>query len=292
MFVGFNRADRLAEVEDTLATPIRWNVAMADRESPSKMRSSVFGQLLGDDEMLGSRSGRSAIVMTVPLAFGNGTSRTEDGRSAIASNLEETASGAWDEDYRRLAMSLIEAGHADAVIRLGHEFNGTWFPWSSRGNEPAYVAAFRHVHDVFATESDEFRFEWNAARVGFAELAPDAYPGDEYVDIIGLDVYFKPGNGASSMNDDVWERDYAPVLEAHRDFAIDKAKPVAFSEWGNEGVDEPEFVERMHRWFGDLPTSGAGRLLYHAYFNAPRDIYNLDDHPESKDRFVELFGGA
>jgi hypothetical protein len=288
MYVGFNRIDRRTAIEAELGRPLSWLVTMADRSSPSDMRASVRGQVAGPGR-LDEIADRIDLVVTVPLTFGKGSARTSEGQAAIRAKLLETAAGTWDGDYRNVAQTLADNGYGDAVIRLGHEFTGGWYPWSAQGNPAQYVAAFRHVHDVFTAVSPKFRFEWNAARNTFVEFGPPAYPGDTYVDLVGLDVYYEPWKGDPEMTDAVWARRYQDVLEDHRDFAIRHGKPVSYAEWGNGDIDHPDFVKRMHGWFASLPTSGPGHLEYQAYFNSQKEIYDLAYHPRSKEMYIDLF---
>ena len=139
------------------------------------------------------------------------------------------------------------------------------------------------------SESGAFRFEWTGMRNTFAAHGPAAYPGDAYVDIVGLDIYYRE---STPMTDQVWSRQYEDRLEFHRDFAISRGKPVAYSEWAAARYDNPEFIDAMYGWFNSLPTSGPGRLLYQAYFNPPRDGYDLSDFPKTQARYLALFGGT
>ncbi|MEM9562779.1 MAG: glycosyl hydrolase [Actinomycetota bacterium] len=289
---SFLDADRMAKAERELDAQLNWYVAMAGRQSPADMKGSVYGQLRNSRAVLPTVADRMNLVMTVPLAFGKQTARTEAGRDDIRSRLLTTASGSWDDDFRQVAEALVEGGYGDAVIRLGHEFTGGWYPWSAQGNADAYIAAYRHVHEVLRSVSPNFTFEWNAARNTFIEYGPPAYPGDAYVDIVGLDVYYEPWKGDKALTDDYWNRRYQRVLEAHQQFAAERGKPVSYAEWGNGGVDEPAFIEAMHGWFSSLPASGPGSLLYHSYFNVTKDLYNLDAYPRSKETYLRLFGGG
>ena len=282
---GFLKQGRLDQYEAALGQPIQWYVAMAGRGSPNQMRSATYGQVRADDAVLPTIADRINLVMTIPLAFGDANAKTVQGRADIRRNLVETASGRWDEEYRLTAQSLIEGGFADATIRLGHEFSGDWYPWSAPHTESQYIAAYRHVHEVLSQESPDFTFEWTGARVSFIEFGPDAYPGDDVVDIIGLDIY-----NALDLNHSKWTRQYESVLVAHRDFAIEHGKPVAYSEWANRSIDEPEYIQRMYDWFVGLPDAGGGSLLYQSYFNASEDRFDLDRYPHSKQRYLELFG--
>jgi hypothetical protein len=152
---GFLRMNELVEWERRLDSQINWYVGFAGRMSPRAMRSAVFGQVRHRDAALPKVADRMNLVMTVPLAFGRQTVSSA-GTDQIRSNLQETASGAWDEHYRIVARNLVAGGYPDAVIRLGHEFTGGWYPWSAQNNADAYIAAYRHVHQVLASESPQF----------------------------------------------------------------------------------------------------------------------------------------
>ena len=192
MYVGFDRGDRFSDMEQRLDLPIKWVLTMADKRSPSQMMSSVWGQLVKPDAYLPGVSDRVNLVMSVPVGFGSGgLYNRSGGRETVRRNLLDVASGKHDSSYQRVARYLIDAGYGDAVLRLGHEFDGTYEPYSARDNNDAYIAAYRHVHDLFARESSRFQFEWTSMRAYFRQHGPPAYPGDRYVDIVGLDIYYR-----------------------------------------------------------------------------------------------------
>ncbi len=289
VYPGFDDGARFAAHERNLGADVPWVVNMAGRKTPGEMRGSVRGQVTKQGAYLAKLSSRVNLVMTIPLAFGNRTAKTAANRAAIGNDLRGTASGLHDADYRVVARQLIEAGYGDAVIRLGHEFDGDYYSWSAHDNNEAYIAAFRHVHDVFASESANFRFEWTGMRSTFSRFGPPAYPGDAYVDVVGLDIYYRE---RAPLSDQYWARQYEDRLEFHRDFAISRGKPVAYSEWGVALHDNPEFIDAMYGWFKSLPASGPGRLLYQSYFNPPRKGYDLGKLPKSQARYMSLFGGV
>lgn len=79
-------------------------------------------------------------------------------------------------------------------LRFAPEMNGNWFPWSPgvNGNATAdYIAAWRHVVDIFRQEgAANTAWVWSpnvtdAPGTAFAPL----YPGDGYVDWVALDGY-------------------------------------------------------------------------------------------------------
>ena len=294
VFVGFNEGQRLEQLEDDLGAPFDMVVTMADSRSADDMNGSVFGQFAAPEAYLPDLSDRLDVVVSVPLAFGpGGMARTAEGRATIGTNLRATAAGRHDDDFRLVAEYLIDAGYPDAIIRLGHEFDGDWAPYSSRDNVEEYIDAFRHVHDVMTAESASFRFDWTSMVPYFEDYGIVAYPGDDVVDLIGLDVYWRQ---AEPITDEQWARIYEPVLETHRDFAQERGKQVSYPEWGRAFADHPRFVDLMHGWFAGLASSGPGSLAYQAYFNevglADDEFYpyDLEQLPNVKSRYIELFG--
>jgi mannan endo-1,4-beta-mannosidase len=90
------------------------------------------------------------------------------------------------EDVRRLNLPI--------VLTVAHEMNGHWYPWGTHRNKPAdFVAAWRHIHDVFRTVgATNVIWTWTPNVVNHLPNAPlrPLYPGDAYVDWIGMDGYF------------------------------------------------------------------------------------------------------
>lgn len=74
-----------------------------------------------------------------------------DGRyDTQAVTMEQIAAGVHDDQLYRWADELRDWG-GTVHLRFAHEPNGDWYPWSSAGGTPpeVYVAAWRHVHDLF-----------------------------------------------------------------------------------------------------------------------------------------------
>ncbi len=282
MFVGFDRGDRFNQIERDLGRRLGWVVTMLDSRSTSAMRSSAWGQFASSNAHLPKLSDRLDVVVTVPLAFGGGG----QSETAIRANLRDTAAGRWDDDFRAIAHYVKNAGYNDAVIRLGHEADDAWPSWSARNNATEYIAAFRHVHDVLAAQSSAFRFDWASTRAGFTTWGIPAYPGDAYVDVIGLDTYWRDAD----IPDKDWTNRYEPVLRKHLEFARSRNKPVSFPEWGQAFHNTGRYIQLMNQWFNTLPTTGPGSLLYQAYFNDPSQPgYNLDNYPTTRQAYITTF---
>lgn len=280
---------RFESAEEWLGTSIYFTAQFAGKQTPRDMNGSVFGLLASDEATLPDFADRLDLSLTVPLAFGDANAQTREGRDQIAANLDAVTRGDHDDAYRRVARRLVEAGYEDAIVRLGHEFNGAWAPWSSRTNEDHFIAAWRHVHDVLSEEAPGLRFEWTALRPAWFEWGEAAYPGDDYVDIVGLDLYWRIQPRDELWDPVEWERQFLKVMRDHHSFAVLHDKPVAYPEWGLQGGDAPQFIEAMHEWLGNLPEAGPGRLLYHSYFDSG-NAYALDQYPRSAATYQDLFG--
>jgi beta-mannanase len=120
--------------------------------------------------------------------------------------LSDVIAGSYDAYIREFAEDARDWGHP-FFLRFNWEMNGRWFPWSEgvNGNQPGeFVAAWRHVHDIFAAVgADNVTWVWcpNVDPDGiFADLG-SLYPGDEYVDWTGLDGY---NWGLNPANPDRW----------------------------------------------------------------------------------------
>jgi len=215
-------------------------------------------------------------------------------------SVDGVLAGEYDRYYRGLADQLIEHGLEDAVLVLGHEFNTDWFPWGTKLiGDDAYVKAFRHVRDVFMSRPGAaFVFDWTSVP---GEANPlGAYPGDDYVDIVGSDFYDRDWEFGPWQSGDWyvrrWEKFLAQPwgLDWLAQFARERGKPISFGEWGlvtrdsdaNAGGDNPYFVEQLFAWMA------SNNVTYQAYHNSdnPDLSHRLDDGdlPASADAYRDF----
>lgn len=108
-----------------------------------------------------------------------------DANSGSTAALGQIASGADDKQIRTTA-DAIKAYGQRVFLRLAPEMNGNWYKYS--GDPQAYVAMWRHVHDVFAKAGVT-----NVTWVWCPNVNPanwdSYYPGSAYVDVIGVDGF-------------------------------------------------------------------------------------------------------
>ena len=126
-------------------------------------------------------------------------------------------------DQPTYALNTITAGNYDSMIRtwanqiktfgspvwmrFAHEMNSDWYPWAEgvNGNGAgSYVAAYRHVHDVFAAAGvTNVTWVWNPNVVmdGVGSSLSSLFPGNAYVDMVGIDGY----NWGTSTSWGTWQ---------------------------------------------------------------------------------------
>jgi hypothetical protein len=193
-------------------------------------------------------------VISVPLLLS-----TDSGFSVISSGQRDAA-------LRSFATNIKATGHPEKVIiRLGWEHNGSWFKWSSMKDPAGYKAAFRHVVSVMRGVAPQIRFDWCSAFQSYSSFDwTSAYPGNDVVDVISMDVYDEWNSGWS----DIVNGPNGVGLNALRAFAKAHNKPEAYPEWACSTAahghgDSPAFIDNMYTWF----TAGAPNVLYQSYFN-------------------------
>src|SRR5690606_38452290 len=102
----------------------------------------------------------------------------------------------------------------------------------------------RIVATMRSVDGQKFRFDFAPSRGRDAIGWTECYPGDDVVDIIGMDSYDQqPGE---SFEDQVKQ----PFGLQHQvDFARERGKPISYPEWGlfRRG-DNVEYMRRMLAW--------------------------------------------
>jgi hypothetical protein len=201
--------------------------------------------------------------------------------------LADVAAGLHDGEFQTAAES-IAGSQPDAVIRIGWEMNGDWFAWAAAGVEADYIAAYRHVAAIFRAASPQFSLDW-CTNWGRGNVDPDlAYPGDDLVDSIGMDVYDMPTDQDPATRWTAGVLDVPFGLTWLVEFAARHSKKMSIGEWGvglRQASDNPLFIEKMHEWL----LRNSQSVAYHVYFDAPPSRLESGDFPLSQRRFLDLF---
>lgn len=211
-------------------------------------------------------------------------------------DLASGARGAYDQHFVDIANAFVQYGLGNAVVRLGWELNQDWFAWRADRDPVAWVEFWRRAVTVMRNVPGAmFTFDWCTAW-SRGKVAPETvYPGNEFVDIIGMDIYNTSWNPLTPQRRWALKKDSPYGLAWQRAFAAEQGKPVSFPEWGTGmrpdgrgGGDDPYFMEKMTEW---LATSD---LAYHNYwdYKAPDFNARLSDgsKPLAEAVFLRFFG--
>ncbi len=125
--------------------------------------------------------------------------------------------------------------------------------WGYHDDPSLYGQVWRHVRDIFSQEgADQVLWAWTPTTFHFADgSAPEFYPGDDVVDLIGADGYlWVPCRG----------EDFRSAAQEYGDFltwARGRGKPLMVAEWG-AGEDpatnsKSRFIESMAEMVREVP---------------------------------------
>jgi hypothetical protein len=183
------------------------------------------------------------------------------------------ARGQFNGHARRLARNLVRARMGAATIRLAHEANGSWTPYrldlrERRGQLRRWGRFWRTmVKAMRSVKGARFRFDWCINAHYRAIPLRYWYPGDDVVDVIGVDAYDSGVRAGVPRWKTIYDqrlgvRDVVRFARRHR-------KPMSFPEWGVApagtpgllaGGDNAAYVEGIAR------VVRRERVSYQAYF--------------------------
>ncbi len=233
-------------------------------------------------------AGQKSMVYSLPMLPPSRSAKLADG-----------ASGKFDELFAKYAALLVKWGYGGSVIRIGWEFNANWYAWDASKDPQSWVTYWRRIVSVMRkTPGASFTYDWCPAAASKGFDAAKAYPGDDYVDIVGLDFYNMPvGNDDSPEGRWDARMNMQHGLKWQRDFAKSRGKPLSMPEWGT-GVhkkwggpdDDPYFIDHMAAWIADSP------VVYHNYWEYWSKEFDTqlanNRQPGASAAFLRHFGGT
>ena len=182
---------------------------------------------------------------------------------------ERVLAGAYDANMRAIAR-LIGGMQSKAILRWGQEMEDTsgrfsWAGWAPRD----YITAYRRMMDISRAEAPGVGRMWSPK--GLANLG-EYYPGDEYVDQVGLSVFGLEGYDRIAHGG---PQDFVEKLKPGYDRVQGYGKPVWVAELGYEGGNAyiQPWIDTVTARHDEFP-----RLVEVVYFN-DREVhpwpYNL-----------------
>jgi Glycosyl hydrolase family 26 len=199
-----------------------------------------------------------------------------------ATVLDSILAGKWDGYFRKFAKQA-RASHTMVYYRFGYEMNGDWVGW---GEKPeAFKLAWRRAWRIFQEEratNVRWVFSPNVLwdEKTFEEDILTYYPGDGFVDVVGLDGY-NFGDRHSRFHR--W-RSYEAVFGASlRGMKTHfKTKPLWITEIGcAEGEGKTEWIRDFLAHFNSDPDVKAFIWFNEDKQYAGEPNWRLDSEPAS-----------
>ncbi|MEU4218535.1 glycosyl hydrolase, partial [Actinoplanes sp. NPDC026623] len=162
--------------------------------------------------------------------------------------------GSSDRNIARVARKL--AGMKRPILlRWGWEMNGDWFEWDGAHNgrdAAAYVKAWRRMHRIFREQGAGnvawvWSPNWNSAPAQSWNRIQRYYPGDDYVDWVGVSGYDFYAESPRTL--------FTEVCEAYGE-----RKPIILSETAavdGVGISKAAWIAKLSAWVEATPAVGA-----------------------------------
>lgn len=221
----------------------------------------------------------------------------------------KAAAGAYDARWRKVLedMKSYRGGKGTTYIRFAHEFNGGYWEhlWQVTESEVAdFKATWKRFRDLQKESIPEAKLVWCAndgTGSGIRDIR-SAFPGAQYVDVLGIDTY----NGWPYVSDAAeftvkWNSSSsngAPLgPESWRKFAEAQGVPLGIGEWGSHafdsggsgGGDSPAYMQGMHDWLQAHGGTGPGKIEYEVLFNLQRDFTLFPASATSQSKAAEKY---
>lgn len=178
------------------------------------------------------------------------------------------ATGKFDGYARQMGESLVAAGLQNSILRIGPEMNGKWEPYfmgKTTTEQRRWVSCFdNEVTAIREAPGGHFLIDWNPNACKGNYPFSSFYPGNAYVDIVGIDLYdvgcLAPTTRMNFTQLAI-ERLGLDDLEA---FATARGKPMSLPEWGLSTIpsgDDPGYID------GIGATVARGNFAFESYFD-------------------------
>jgi len=186
-----------------------------------------------------------------------------------------------DIDAIAVQLKIYQENNIPILWRPLHEAEGAWFWWGAKGPE-ACVKLWKLLYDRLTNYHGINNLIWVWTTTD-SNAALSWYPGDEYVDILGVDVYLGDGDYSAS----------SAMFDNLRTIFKGK-KMLTMSE--NGIIPDPAKMEKQEAkwlynctWVGDFVFEGKKNPPTHInyYFNHT-NVTTLDELPEYWSRYTKI----
>ena len=134
-------------------------------------------------------------------------------------------------------LKQLQDAHVPVLWRPYHEMNGVWFWWGDKKGENGIIKLWKMMYDRYTNYHHLNNLLWVWGANGLRDIPGDQayhygyyYPGAEYVDILGADIY----------HFDYEQSDYNELVN------VANGKLIALTETGE--LPRPEILQAQPKW--------------------------------------------
>lgn len=265
---------------------INWDLGLVELDSARQLDGVPFEFMRAEIAKHHARGGINSLSWhpVNPLTGGNSWDVSPD--SALSVIMADSAMvdtlAAWAGRVADFVASLrdAEGNRIPVMFRPWHEHTGTWFWWGlNSGTTDEYVKLWeitRKAFDDRELDNVVWVYSPDKSNVESYDDYMARYPGDEYVDVMGADVYY-------FGNDDEFNRWIDNTLGSAVRAAKEHGKIAALSETGCEGLTNEKWYTEMllpalRRWPVAFVTVWRNSPTKTGHFYAP-----YPGHPAEQD---------
>ncbi len=158
--------------------------------------------------------------------------------------------GELHDEYKKIldeaAAFFVEVSPIPVIFRPYHEHNGDWFWWGKGiSSEEDFISLWRFTVEYLRDEKKVrnliYAFSPDRSRMNIRNFEHDylyGYPGDDYVDIIGLDNYWDLGHPANTTPPGERIEHFVNSLRYTVALARERKKIAALTETGLEAIPD------------------------------------------------------
>ncbi|VBB07411.1 Hypothetical protein LUCI_2660 [Lucifera butyrica] len=178
-----------------------------------------------------------------------------DSSHSNASIIYDILDGKYDTYFHEYAARLKSFRHP-VLFRLDNEMNGDWCWYSAyyaSKDTDLYKEVWRYLFNLFKQDGvDNVLWVWNPNDVNRPDFKWNHYlmyyPGDQYVDIIGLTGY----NTGTYFPGETWQEFDTIYRPLYAEYTRLFDKPFMITEFGSNSVggDKPAWIKNMFRQIG------------------------------------------
>ena len=186
---------------------------------------------------------------------------------------------AWQRQLALIAQGLQELEDAGVVVlfRPFHEMNANWFWWGDMNTPEEFVALWRQMFDymTYTKGLDNLLWVYSVSQRG---KYLERYPGDAYVDIVGMDSYGRPPKKLVKMG-------YKTLSALGKPFGITEFGPfkgLNFSKEPQRDYNYETFIEEIAEYLPLCTFYGVWHQYHGLHFQ--QNAKECLDHPWSVNR--------